>query len=226
MSSSQGILLVDKPASKSSFYLVNVLRRITGIKKIGHSGTLDPFATGVMVMLVGKDYTRRSQEFTGHDKAYTTTLFLGKSTDSYDIEGQITATSDLVPTFEQIQEALTHFQGTIEQVPPMFSAKKHKGKRLYELARKGETVERPPVHVNVMVELVEYTYPHLKLAIHCSKGTYIRSIGHDLGERLGCHAHLETLTRTKSGPFSLNECVTVDQLMDQDFNYTQHLQRG
>ena len=220
----EGILLIDKPHSKSSFYLVNVLRRITGIKKIGHCGTLDPFATGVMVMLVGKSFTRRSDELSSQDKEYETVIKLGVATDTYDTEGQITHESLIEPTLEQVKEAIKAFQGNIEQVPPMFSAKKINGKKLYDLARKGQVVERPPVRVQVAIELLSYSYPYLKLRIRCSKGTYIRSIGNDLGVKLGCFAHLVELRRTKSGAFAIDQCVAIDQLNQE--NYQSFLQRG
>lgn len=217
----EGILLVDKPPHKTAFYLVKLLRKITGVKKIGHAGTLDPFATGLMVMLIGKPYTTQSDRFLTSDKSYDATIHFGFSTDTYDCDGTQTATSDKTPTLTEIEEALAHFQGTILQTPPMYSAKKVGGKKLYDLARSGVTIEREPVPVTLKTTLIDYTYPELKLSITCSKGTYIRSIAHDLGEKLGCPAHLKTLVRTRSGPFSLNQAITIESLE----TYASHLIR-
>jgi tRNA pseudouridine55 synthase len=220
-----GILLVNKAAGSTSFHLVSLLRRITQIEKIGHAGTLDPFATGVMVMLVGREYTKRSEEFLSLDKTYRTTLQLGIVTDTYDIEGQITAQNDKIPTLSEIELALEAFQGEISQIPPMYSAKKIQGKKLYELARKGITVEREPVRVKVAIQLIRYQYPMLELEVTCSKGTYIRSLGHDLGQVLGCGAHLFDLARIRSGSFFLEECFPQELLQNKAFNISPHLRR-
>lgn len=209
---STGILVVDKPAGITSFTLVACCRRVTGIKKIGHAGTLDPFATGVMVLMIGRDYTRLCEKYTAYDKVYETTLLLGIETDTYDLEGAQSATSDNIPSLEQIQLALLDFQGWQLQTPPMFSAKKINGQKLYHLARQGVVVERAPVNVFMKVDLVEYNYPHLKLRVECSKGTYIRSIAHDLGRKLGCGAHLIQLRRTRSGVFTLDNCLDGEKL--------------
>lgn len=211
----EGILLINKPKGKTAFSLVRQLRRHLGVKKIGHAGTLDPFATGVMVMLIGRNFTRQSDSFLCQDKEYIGRALLGISTDSYDCDGQVRATSDLVPTKEAVEEALTHFQGEIDQIPPMFSAKKKDGKKLYQLARQGIEIERDPVKVTVTTELLSYDYPHLDIKVTCSKGTYIRSIAHDLGQRLGCGAHLITLVRSRSGLFRLDECFD-GALLQQD----------
>ncbi|MDN3504909.1 MAG: tRNA pseudouridine(55) synthase TruB [Rhabdochlamydiaceae bacterium] len=219
----EGVFLIDKPPKKSSFFLVSVLRRVTKIKKIGHCGTLDPFATGVMVMLVGKNYTRRSAEFMNMDKTYSATIKLGQSTDSYDIDGIITNESPLIPSLTSIEKELENFQGEVDQVPPMFSAKKVNGKKLYELARKGEEIARQPVKVQMAIQIVEYSYPYLKINVECSKGTYIRSIAHDLGEKLGSFGHLSELVRTKSGNFNLSQCITLDQINTEGFDYQTHL---
>lgn len=207
-----GILLVDKAKGSTSFRLVSILRRLTGIKKIGHAGTLDPLATGLMVMLIGKEFTRRSAEFLTSEKEYLATLLLGIETDTYDAEGKILRQSDQPVLLRDVEQALSQFQGTILQVPPMFSAKKQGGQKLYELARKGISVERPPVSVHLQIELLSYSYPTLDLKITCSKGTYIRSLAHDLGQVLGVGAHLSALRRTRSGSFRLEDATPQEAL--------------
>lgn len=208
----QGILLIDKPVGRTSFSLVQTIRRLMGVKTVGHAGTLDPLASGVMVLLVGRDYTRQSDRFLNQDKEYVATLELGATTDSYDSDGQVTARNDYVPSREEIEQALKRFQGTLQQIPPMFSAKKQGGKKLYELARKGQEVERAPVEIKVVTELLSYTYPRLELRVACSKGTYIRSLAHDLGQVLTCGAHICGLKRTKSGAFQLSQCIDGSSL--------------
>lgn len=202
-----GILLVNKPKNKTSFTLVGALRRLLKVKKIGHAGTLDPFATGVMVMLIGKQYTKLSDRFLGADKEYITTVHLGVETDSYDCDGVVTNENPAIPTEHELKKALESFQGEILQTPPMFSAKKVGGKKLYELARKGITIERKAVLVKLITKLISYHYPHVVLQVSCSKGTYIRSIAHDLGTMLGCGAHLTALQRVRSGAFLLDNCL-------------------
>ncbi len=211
-----GILLVDKPRNKTSFSLVGALRRILKIKKIGHAGTLDPFATGVMVMLIGKKYTKLSDTFLCLDKEYLAEVFLGVETDSYDCDGAVISRNDTIPSLEQVSKAIQNLQGEIEQIPPMFSAKKQGGKKLYELARKGITIDRPAMKVTVDLQLIKYTYPHIILRVNCSKGTYIRSIAHDLGKALGCGAHLSQLQRTRSGAFKLDACMDGSLLFDPE----------
>ena len=202
----EGILLINKPRGVSSFSLVRQLRRHLDVRKIGHAGTLDPFATGVMVMLIGKKYTRQSNTFLNADKAYRATLHLGITTDSYDCDGQTTAISPHIPTEAEVIETLHHFQGTLEQIPPMFSAKKRNGKKLYELARAGQSVPRAPVTIELTTTLRSYNYPHLAIDITCSKGTYIRTLAYDIGTQLSCGAHLIQLERTRSGAFSIDQC--------------------
>ncbi len=213
-----GILLVDKPKNKTSFSLISSLRRLLNIQKIGHAGTLDPFATGVMVLLIGKKYTRMSDQLLTTDKEYIATALLGIETDSYDCDGQVTAQSDFIPSLEALKVALESFQGEVLQTPPMFSAKKKNGKKLYELARKGITIERTAVPVTLQTELLKYEYPYIQLRISCSKGTYIRSIAHDLGCLLGCGAHLSALRRTRSGNFHIDNCIDGSILNDPECN--------
>jgi tRNA pseudouridine55 synthase len=219
----KGILLVDKERGSTSFQLVKDLRRLTREWTIGHAGTLDPFATGVMVMLIGREFTRRSDSFLASDKAYRGTLTLGIETDSYDLDGQVTARNEHAPTLHQVELTLAIFQGELAQVPPMFSAKKIEGKKLYDLARKGIEIERQPVKVRLRVELIRYSYPHLEIRVDCSKGTYIRSLAHDIGRSLGCGAHLSELVRLRSGAFTLEECIPQALLKNPETDLTPYL---
>lgn len=209
-----GLLLLNKAKGITSFGLVRALRKITGVQKIGHAGTLDPFATGVMILLLGKKWTQRSDQFLSQDKEYLATLSLGKATDTYDLEGKIVSVSSYVPTLLEVEALLKEFQGEKLQVPPMFSAKKLNGKKLYELARKGIEVERKPSTIWLKIELVSYAYPFLSLKIQCSKGTYVRSIAHEMGLKLGSFAHLSDLTRTRSGSFHLKDCIELASCND------------
>lgn len=210
-SDSSGILPLNKPRGVTSFSLVSMLRKQLGVRKIGHAGTLDPFADGVMVMLVGRDFTRLSDTFLNQEKEYIGTIRLGMTTDTYDCEGKTVAESPLVPTLEELQKVINEFQGKMQQIPPMFSAKKIKGVKLYDLARKGKVIEREPVEITVETKLLSFQYPYAEISVKCSKGTYIRSIANDIGERLGCGGHLSSLTRTRSGNYNLVDCVDEKQ---------------
>lgn len=225
MPSFEGILPVNKPIGRTSFNLVSSLRKLTNSKTIGHAGTLDPFASGVMILLIGKPYTKLSSSFLNQDKQYLATLHLGITTDTYDLDGQITAQSPLIPTESQLEKVLLEFQGTIDQIPPMFSAKKVQGKKLYDLARKGITIPRAPIKVTVKIELISYIYPYIQLKVDCSKGTYIRSLAHDIGILLGSGAHLSELNRTKSGSFQLIDCCDGKRLFETGYNWSDYLQR-
>jgi tRNA pseudouridine55 synthase len=217
-----GILPVNKAVKSSSFHIVSLLRQRLKIEKIGHAGTLDPFATGVMVMLIGKAYTRLSNQFLDADKEYLATLFLGKTTDTYDVDGTTLTTSDYIPTLSELEQALDNFQGERWQIPPMFSAKKIKGKKLYELARKGQVIERSPVKIHLATTLLEYSYPLIKLKVCCSKGTYIRTLAHDLGHELHCGAFVQELCRIRSGTFLLADCIEQNQILDHSFDLGSH----
>lgn len=208
----QGIALIDKPRGKTSFYLVRFLRGLTSVRCIGHAGTLDPFATGVMVLLIGKPYTRKAQDLISFDKEYIAKIKLGVATDTYDIDGIPTFFSQITPTLFDIEKVCNQFQGNVLQTPPMFSAKKVNGKKLYDLARKGQVIHREPKKVTIDLKILTYSYPYLDICVTCSSGTYIRSIAHDIGKSLGCGAHLAELRRTKVGPFTIDECQTLDQL--------------
>ncbi len=212
-----GILLINKAEGSTSFSLVRRLRKITQISKIGHAGTLDPLATGVMVMLIGKEFTKKSSHFLAQDKEYEAKLFLGIETDTYDGQGKHLSHSSYQPAISEIYAVIKEFQGEIKQIPPMFSAKKVQGKKLYELARKGITIERAACSVWLNIEFLYYEYPFLNLCIKCSKGTYIRSLAHDIGQILGCGAHLHSLIRTRVGPFSLTHCIEEKKLEETGF---------
>jgi len=204
-----GVLLLNKPLEWPSFRLVKLIRRQLDVRKVGHAGTLDPFATGVMILLVGREYTRLSDRFLNTDKEYEGVIHLGVETDTYDCKGQILSISSLVPSVQQVEEVLQHFQGRVSQLPPMYSAKKVGGQKLYRLARRGECVERARVIIDMEVECLSYSYPELVVRVRCSKGGYIRCLAHDVGQFLGCGAHLEWLKRIRSGPFCLEDCLEV-----------------
>jgi tRNA pseudouridine55 synthase len=210
----KGIILVDKPKGMTSFGVVAALRRRLGVKKIGHGGTLDPFATGLLVLFISREFTKQADLFLQGDKEYKATIKLGSATDTYDSEGKETASSEKIPSKEEVLLAVQEFQGRLLQVPPMFSAKKKGGKRLYELARKGIVCERAPVEVFVRATFLRYDYPILEIEVLCSKGTYIRSLGDDIGKRLGSYAHLVELQRTKCGRFSLDMAMNIRDMMD------------
>lgn len=223
----EGILLVNKSPGVTSFHLVRLLRRALKVKKIGHTGTLDPFASGLMVLLIGRPYTKLSDRFLHDDKEYETVFRLGVSTDSFDCDGEVQNISSHKPTIEEIEEEITSsYQGWIEQIPPMFSAKKINGQKLYTLARKGKEVERKPAKVHLKTTIVSYNYPHLTLHIECSKGTYIRSIADSLGSTLGCGAHVSDLRRTRCGQFAINDSIDQSMLETPDSNLSTYLRHG
>ncbi|WP_317417446.1 tRNA pseudouridine(55) synthase TruB [Phocaeicola coprophilus] len=211
------ILYFDKPLRWTSFAVVNKIRyhisRKLGVKKIkvGHAGTLDPLATGVMIICTGKA-TKRIEEFQYHTKEYIATLQLGATTPSYDLEKEIDATYPTEHiTREMVEEVLQQFKGTIEQIPPAFSACKVDGKRAYDLARKGDEVElKPKTLVIDEIELLECNLPEIKIRVVCSKGTYIRALARDIGEALQSGAHLTGLIRTRVGEVRLEDCMQVE----------------
>lgn len=209
----EGVLLVDKPKGLTSHDVVYHLRRKLGMKKIGHAGTLDPMATGLLIMLVGKA-TRISQYLMSTDKVYEGEATLGVITDSQDAEGETMETRPVPELTEAaVREAMKGFLGDQYQTPPMHSAIKVDGVKLYHLARKGEEVEREPRFIRVVAfELLSFASPKLAFRLHCTKGTYVRTIAHDLGQKLGCGAHLSALRRTASGKFELNQGLPLDQI--------------
>jgi tRNA pseudouridine55 synthase len=210
-----GVVVVDKQEGWTSHDVVAKLRRIAGTKKVGHLGTLDPIATGVLPLVVGRA-TRLAQFYTRNDKVYDTVIRFGFATDTYDRAGTPT-TEPTEPRIdrEQIEDLLPRFLGEIQQAPPPVSAKKIEGVRAYKLARKNVAVELEPVTVNIYsLQLKEVTGPDARVVVHCSAGTYIRSLAHDLGKLVGCGAHLRDLRRTASGDFGEEHARTLDQLQD------------
>jgi len=207
-----GLILLDKPTGPTSHDMVYAVRRGAGEKHVGHAGTLDPLATGLLVMCLGPA-TRLSEYLSGKDKRYTARLRFGQTTNTYDAQGEVTATSLAIPDRPAVEAALAAFRGQQQQVPPAFSAIKRGGQKAYDLARRGETVvlEARPVVIHSL-ELVDWQPPEAVLAVHCSAGTYIRSLAHDLGQRLGCGAHLTALRRTASGSLRIEDAVALDEL--------------
>jgi len=209
-----GVLVIDKPIGLTSHQVVQVIRRGTNIKRAGHTGTLDPRASGVLVVLIGPA-VRLSEYISAEDKRYQATIKLGEKTDTYDGDGVITGTSEINVTREQFEESLSQFVGEIEQVPPPYSAVKVKGRHAYDMARNGEEVQLKPRIIQVhSLELVEWNPPEVVVDVHCSSGTYVRSLAYDLGEMLGCGANLIGLRRTKSGRFTLKDAQPLRKLSD------------
>jgi tRNA pseudouridine55 synthase len=217
----QGKLLIDKPAGWTSFDVVNYVRRMVaqheGKKpkhvKVGHTGTLDPFATGLLVLLVGKEYTRQAESLTKLDKTYEVTMKLGFTSSTGDPEGEITAVSDVVPDEAAIRTALTQFKGQIQQIPPAFSAIKINGQRAYKLAREGKEVVIEPRTVTInRLELVAYQYPEVRFVTNVSSGTYIRTLVEDIGAGLHTGAYTTALRRVDVGVHDITQAVAVSDL--------------
>ncbi len=210
-----GFLNVLKPAGKTSFAVVSLVRRWSGQRRVGHAGTLDPDATGVLVVCLGQA-TRLVEYLAETIKTYRADIELGITTDTYDAAGRVVGRADPSPvTEEQLQGALASFRGTLAQVPPMHSAVHYRGKRLYQLAREGIEVDRQPRRVEVFrLELLDWQPPGFTIEIECGGGTYIRSLAHDIGQALGCGACLRKLVRTRSGPFHIDQAVPLAVLAE------------
>jgi tRNA pseudouridine55 synthase len=207
-----GVLLLDKPVGLSSNDALIKTKRMLNAKKAGHTGTLDPFATGLLPLCFG-EATKFSQDLLEADKTYLTTVHLGQRTDTGDTEGQVVETHEVNVTREQIEAVLARFRGPIEQVPPMYSALKRDGKPLYEYARAGVVLEREARPVTIhRLEFISYEAPFLKLEVTCSKGTYIRVLGEDIGAALGCGAHLNALRRIQVGALTMENMVTLEDV--------------
>ncbi|MBL8090016.1 MAG: tRNA pseudouridine(55) synthase TruB [Anaerolineales bacterium] len=210
-----GALVVDKPVGMTSHDVVQAIRNGTGLRRAGHTGTLDPRASGVLVILVGPA-VRLSEYVSASDKRYQAIIRLGGTTDTFDAEGKFTPTKDPINVTEaEFEEALKTFVGEIEQVPPAHSAVKVGGRKAYEMARKGEEVELEPRKITVHhLEVLEWTPPEVVIDVHCSSGTYVRSLANDLGKKLGCGAYLVGLRRTKSGKFTLRDATPLRKLQE------------
>ncbi len=220
---SSGFLIINKPVGPTSHDMVDRMRRITGIKKIGHAGTLDPFASGVLILAIGREATKRIQGLVKTDKEYIADLYLGTTTDTYDRTGSVLKTKEVTPpTEKEVRETLRDFQGEQKQIPPMYSAKKIKGKKLYELARQGKEVAREAVPITIhSLEILDYDFPGLKIKAKCSSGTYLRTLAYDIGEALGCGAYLQELQRTTVGDHKLERAIDPGKLTSD--NWTEYL---
>lgn len=208
-----GFLNIDKPYGMTSMDVVRRIRRATGVRRVGHAGTLDPIATGVIPVAVGRA-TRVIEYLVDSPKVYTGGIVLGISTDSYDAMGEVTGERGASSiSRERIEEVLCGFRGTVAQVPPMFSALKRDGKRLYELARKGIEIEREPRQVEVYdLQMIAWEPPVATLRVRCGKGFYMRSLAHDVGESLRCGAHLKSLVREEVGPFRVDAAASLEEV--------------
>lgn len=208
-----GVLLVDKPAEWTSHDVVAFVRSRFNVPKVGHCGTLDPAATGLLVVVLGK-FTKLSQKFSGEDKVYEGTILLGRETDSQDMDGAVIRESDPSSVTEQmLRDTFNTFIGDIEQIPPMVSAVKKGGERLYELARKGQEIEREAKPITIhSITLDKIALPYADFTVSCSKGTYVRTLCADVGAKLGCGACLYRLNRLRSGEFDLANAVTIETL--------------
>jgi tRNA pseudouridine55 synthase len=208
-----GIVLVDKPKDWTSHDVVNFIRGRFNVKKVGHCGTLDPAATGLLVIVLGHA-TKMSQQLSGSDKTYEATILFGKETDSQDMDGDVTSEKDCsFLTEDMIRAEFAKFAGEMEQIPPMVSAQKIDGKRLYELAREGKEVEREAKKITIHnMEIKKIYLPYTDFVLKCSKGTYVRTICYDIGRNLGCGAVLYNLRRTASGEFSIEKAVNVEDM--------------
>ena len=221
-------MVVNKPSGITSHDVVNFIRRRFNIKRVGHAGTLDPMATGVLVVLLGKA-TKLSNTFTGDDKEYVAKIFFGKKTDTQDSQGRVIEEKNIGSIdIENVKKALDNFKGEIEQVPPMVSAIKHRGKRLYQLARAGKTVNREPRRITISsIEMLDFRFPELTFKVRCSKGTYVRTLCEDIGKVLGVPSHMSGLIRSASGDFLLEDSKNLDEVHEKDIisysSYDRHI---
>ena len=205
--------------------MIYKLRKITGIKKIGHAGTLDPLASGVLMCAIGREATRQIDNYVKKDKKYIAEIFLGASTDTYDAEGKVIKINKELPpkniSENKLEKILKKFTGKQKQIPPMYSAKKVKGKKLYELARKGKTIKRKPANIVIHdIELIKYDWPLLEIKVNCSSGTYIRSLAYDIGNKLSWNGYLKNLQRTKVGDFNIKNSINIEKLNSENWqNY-------
>jgi len=211
-----GIANINKPIGKSSAFVVAVIRRITGIKKVGHTGTLDPLATGVLPICIGRESTRLADTIMQGTKQYRAVIEFGKTTATQDSEGEVLSEKKVEITDEQAKEIINSFTGEITQIPPMYSAIKINGKKMYELARQGIEVERKERKVTIYhIEVEDINLPFATVLVTCSKGTYIRTLCADIGEKAGCGAYMKSLVRTKNGRFSIEDSMTLEEFEEK-----------
>lgn len=212
-----GVLVVDKASGMTSHDVVSRVRKLYGTRKVGHTGTLDPLATGVLVVLIGKA-AKLSEILLSDTKSYEAGLLLGRSTDTQDICGETLSECDIIPDYDDIRRTVEKFVGKSLQIPPMYSAKKIGGKKLYELAREGTVVERKPCEIEVFSADLSPTEDarNYNLSVSCSKGTYIRTLCNDIGDALGCGGCMSSLRRTRNGVFSIESAITLDELEQMD----------
>lgn len=218
-------LLINKPSGITSHDVIDRIRTITNERTVGHAGTLDPFATGLLIVGVSRSSTKRLSEFLKLDKSYRAVAYLGKTSDTHDVTGIITIkNSTIIPSEETIIQTFSNFSGTIAQIPPMHSAKKINGKKMYELARAGITIPRNPVEVTIFsLTLLSYHYPHVSFQTHVSSGTYIRTLTFDIGQQLQCGAYLNSLERTAIGAIQLTSAVTLSELTSENWQSFTHI---
>jgi len=218
-----GFLLVDKSIGPTSFDVIYQLRKITGIKKIGHTGTLDPFASGLLIVAIGKEATKKISQFVKLDKKYEAEIILGAESNTYDRTGKITEKKEIKKINKKdIIKVLKKIKETKEQIPPMYSAKKIGGKKLYELARKNIEIDRPVQLITISkIKIIDYSWPKIRLKITCSSGTYIRSIANDLGKELNCGAYLNELRRTKIGRYRVEKAKKIENIDSE--NWTKYI---
>jgi len=216
----EGIVIVDKPDGMTSHDVVARVRKKFNMKRVGHAGTLDPLATGVLILLLGKA-TKQFKTFSAYDKAYRATLVLGLQTTSADTHGAVVRKADYSNvTRERVEEVFANYRGTIKQVPPMVSAVKVNGKKLYELARKGIEVERKPREITInRLELETFDPPKVSFYLECSKGTYVRQLAEDIGKELGCGACISGIRRTKVGDFLIKDAVHLEDLNESHIRH-------
>ena len=225
-SNREGIILVNKPEGATSHDVVDFIRKRFRIKKVGHAGTLDPMATGLLIILLGS-FTKKSLSFSSLDKEYEAIMRLGISTDTGDKEGNVLEERDpglFSESIKNIDDILSCFQGSIMQVPPMFSAKKVNGKKLYELARRGVSIKREPVSIVIKeIKRLSKDGPLVKIYVKCSKGTYIRQLAHDIGEKIGCGAHLVGLERIGIGDFSVRDALSAEEIKGEEKKFDENI---
>jgi tRNA pseudouridine55 synthase len=214
-----GFILIDKPSGMTSHDVVDYLRKITKIRKIGHAGTLDPIATGLLILGIGREATKKLSKFQKLDKEYVAKIRLGAISDTFDREGKILILKTIkIPKEKEIEKVLKGFEGELLQSPPPYSAKRIKGVRLYELARKGILVKTKPKKVKIYkIEMLKYEWPYLKIKVSCSSGTYIRSLANDIGQKLGCGGYVENLRRTKIGNFKVENAQKLENLNSKNW---------